>query len=133
MSKLVEELKKDHVAIAETLNKVKNLGITSGEGQDTLLTAKNGLLTHLKKEDEQLYPVLNNEAKTDVNLKKNLDMFARDMDKVSKTALEFFDKYSTVGSGLEFAKDFGRLFSLLTQRIGKEEIIIYEKYDELMK
>ncbi len=131
MSRLVEELKQDHKVIAETLNKVKGLGITSEEGQSTLLSAKAGLLAHLKKEDEQLYPVLNNAAKSDDNLKRQLDIFAKDMEGISIGALEFFAKYSSGGSGIEFAKDFGSLFATLSQRIGKEESIIYKKYDEL--
>ena len=131
MSKLVEELKKDHALIAEALNEVKKLGASSAEGQTILIAARSGLLVHLKKEDEQLYPVLNKAAESDSNLKKNLDIFARDMDEITKAAWEFFDKYSTGGSGIEFAKDFGRLYSVLSQRISKEERIIYEKYDEL--
>ncbi len=43
MSKLVEELIKEHTVIAETLNKVKDLGIASTDGQDTLVAAKRGL------------------------------------------------------------------------------------------
>ena len=125
MSNLVEELKSDHAVIAETLNKVKNLGITSEEGQNILLAAKNGLLAHLRKEDEQLYPVLNNAAESNAALKQTLDMFAKDMEVISKAALDFFDKYSTGGSGVEFAKDFGRLFATLSQRISKEENILY--------
>ncbi len=131
MSKLVEELKQDHKVIAETLNKVRGLGIASEEGQSTLLSAKDGLLAHLKKEDEQLYPVLNNAAKSDDNLKRQLDMFAKDMEEISIGALEFFAKYSSGGSGIEFAKDFGSLFATLSQRIRNEESIIYKKYDEL--
>ncbi len=131
MSKLVEELKKDHSVIAETLQTVKKLGITASDGQNTLLAAKNGLLAHLKKEDEQLYPVLNNAAKSDANLKRNLDMFAKDMDTISKTALAFFDKYSSGGSGMEFARDYGKLFATLSQRISKEERVIYKEYDNL--
>ena len=133
MSALVEELRNEHTVIAETLNKVKTLGISSEEGQSTLLAAKMGLLAHLKKEDEQLYPVLRNAAKSDARLKKTLDTFARDMDAISQTALEFFDKYSTGGSGIEFAKDFGRLFATLSMRISSEEKIVYAKYDELMQ
>ena len=131
MSKLVDELKREHSAIVETLNKVKSLRITSEEGQNTLLAAKSGLLAHLNKEDEQLYPVLNNAAESDAVLKRTLDTFAKDMDEISKVALEFFEKYSTGGSGIEFAKDFGRLYAALSQRISKEENIIYAKYDEL--
>ncbi len=131
MSKLVNELKKEHSVIAETLTNVKKLGVTSEEGQKTLLAAKSGLLAHLKKEDEQLYRVLNNAAESDVNLKQTLIMFAKDMDEISKGALEFFDKYSTGGSGLEFAMDFGKLYATLSARIRKEETILFQKYDEL--
>ncbi len=131
MSKLVDELKKDHSVITETLTNVKELGVTSEEGQKILLAAKSGLLAHLKKEDEHLYPVLNKAAESDVDLKRTLDMFAKDMDEISKGALEFFDKYSTGGSGIEFAKDFGKLFGTLSTRIRKEETTLYKKYDEL--
>ena len=131
MSKLIEELKKEHIVITEVFNKIKELGITSKEGQNTLLAAKTGLLAHLKKEDAQLYPTLNKAAASDSNLKRTLDLFAKDMDVISKTALDFFKKYAKGGSGLEFAKDFGRLYATFTQRVRKEENTIYAKYDEL--
>ena len=133
MSKLIEELRKEHVAIAETLAQVNRLGITSEQGQSLLLDAKSGLLAHLEKEDEQLYPVLHSAAERDANLKRILDLFAHDMDKISKAALEFFEKYSTGGSGVEFAKDFGGLLAALSIRIGREESILYRKYDELKR
>ncbi len=129
MSKLVEELKKDHALLAETLKKVKEFGIASSKGQDTLLAAKNSLLAHLKKEDDRLYPVLNKAAENDANLKQYIETFAKDMDEISKIALDFFDKYATGGSGLEFAGNFGKFFALLSHRISKEEVILYKKYD----
>ena len=116
MSKLVGELKRDHSEIFETLNKVKSLGITSGEGQKTLIAAKSSLLAHLKKEDEQLYPVLHNTAVVDGNLKRTLNVFAKDMDEISEAALNFFTKHSTGGSGIEFAKEFGVLYATLSQK-----------------
>ena len=131
MSNLVDELKKEHSLLVETLNKVQKLGITSQEGQKTLFQAKQGLLAHLKKEDEQLYPILNLAADNDINLKSTLDIFAKNMEDISKTALGFFEKYATGGSGIEFAKDFGILFSALSQRIRKEENIIYKTFNEL--
>jgi len=131
MSQLISELKKEHVVIAETLNKVKQIGITSAEGQNTLLAAKKGLVAHLKKEDDQLYAFLNKKAESDASLKRTLDAFVMDMEGITKAALEFFEKYSKGGSGLEFAKDFGRLYAVLSQRIYKEENVVYKKYDEL--
>ncbi len=133
MSELTKELGKEHAVIAEILNKANSLGITSEQGQNMLLAAKNGLLEHLSKEDEQLYPVLHNAAEHDADLKRTLDLFATDMDKISKAALEFFAKYSAGGSGIEFAKDFGALYAILTIRIRREESILYQKYDELQQ
>ncbi len=131
MSSLVEELKKEHLLISSTLTKVRTQGIVSKEGQKTLLDAKNSFLAHLKKEDEQLYPVLRKAAEKDPNLKRTLDIFAKDIEFISQVVLIFFKKYESGGSGLEFAKDFGRLSAALSVRIVKEENVIYEKFNEL--
>ena len=131
MSKLIDELKEEHTRITTTLNKVEKIGAFSKKGQEVLLSAKSTLLSHLKKEDEQLYHVLRESAKKDTALKKTLDMFAKDMEKISKSVLEFFDKYSEGGSGMEFAKDYGRFFAALSSRIRREEDILYAKYNEI--
>lgn len=131
MAKLIEELKKEHTAIVEGLERIRESGISSKEGQQWLLNAKQNLLAHLKKEDDQLYPVLNKAAEKDPALKQTLEFFARDMAETSKTAIDFFDKYSKGGSGMAFATDFGRLFASLKSRIHREEDIIYKKYERL--
>ena len=131
MAKLIEVLKKEHTVIAEALDNVRGQGLTSKKGQKFLLAAKKGLLAHLKKEDVLLYPVLNKAAENDVNLKRTLETFAKDMEEISKAALEFFEKYSDGGLGLEFGRDFGKFYGLLSLRISKEENIIFAKYDEL--
>ncbi|MCP4118801.1 MAG: hypothetical protein GY737_26090 [Desulfobacteraceae bacterium] len=51
MSRLVEELKKEHTVIAGVFNEIKSAGIASKEGQKALLDAKKGLLAHLKEEN----------------------------------------------------------------------------------
>ena len=132
MSELVEELKMEHTFITENFERIRSFGMTSKEGQDILLSIKNALLAHLEKQDRQLYPVLRKEAESNKTLKQTLDIFASDMKDVSEMAFAFFEKYSKGGSGMVFAKDFGRFFAALSQRIGKEERIIYAEYDELV-
>lgn len=132
MSRLIEELKGEHRAIVDLLDKVREIGIGSPAGQQKLLTAKEGLLAHLKKEDEKLYPVLEKAGKSDENLKHTMDLFAKDMATISQAAMDFFQKYSEGGSGLEFAKDYGRLFITLGGRIKKEEDILYREYEKLI-
>ncbi|WDE04368.1 hemerythrin domain-containing protein [Thalassomonas viridans] len=131
MSALIKELTAEHVEITMALNKAKQLGIQSPRGREALLAVKKGLLAHLEKEDRLLYPALNRAAQSNSSLKRTLDVFAADMDKVSASALAFFDKYADGGSGIEFAKEFGGLFATLSQRIRKEETILYKKFDEV--
>ena len=133
MSELTSELKDEHKQITQTLQKVQTLGISSAEGKTLLMQAKAHLLAHLKKEDEFLYPVLEEHAKTDPSLKSELEVFAKDMDKISQAALDFFDKYADGGSGIEFAKDFGVLVGTLSSRIRKEELVLYSLYDEVQQ
>ncbi len=113
------------------LNQINSLGIYSEEGKLKLRESERILLMHLKKEDLEFYPILKIAAETNAELKRTLDVFAKDMDSISKSALDFFNKYKTGGSGIEFARDFGRLFSVLQMRIGREERILYPEYLKL--
>ncbi len=131
MSKLVQELKQDHVNLVNVLNEIKQLGISSKEAQSKLMSAKEGLLAHLKKEDEQLYPVLHKAAEQDDALKRTLSTFAKEMEEISSFALDFFQKYQSGGEGFDFAKDFGKLLAGLGSRIRREENILYSAYDRI--
>ena len=134
MSILIEELKKEHSEILATLNEVKQLGILSEEGQDRLISLEVGLLAHLEMEDDQLYPALKKEAEHSNSIKDTLELFAIDMENVSKIVREFFEKYSEGFSGVELdqlSEDFENLFSALTKRICNEEESLYEEYETL--
>ena len=132
MSDLIDRLKKEHEVLVKALNSMSDLGITTKDGQATLYAAKEALLAHLTLEDRELYPVLRKAAETDDAVKKTLDIFAKDMEEISKTALSFFAKYSDGGNSLEFAKELGRLLGALKNRIGREEDILYAQFDKLV-
>jgi hemerythrin-like domain-containing protein len=131
MSHLIEELKREHMLIAEILSKARNLRISSEEGKDALMSLKSILLAHIQKEDEQLYPVLRKAAEKDEYLKSTLDLFAKDMDVISQTIRDFFENFTEGKLGQNHAKVIGRFFATLSKRIRQEECVIYEKYDTL--
>lgn len=131
MSKLIEELKKGHAEILDTLSCVKDFGITTKEGREKLLSSKISLLKNLNTEDEQLYPVLRKAAQNNEILKSKLDLFAKDMEEISKKAIQFFEKYANGGSGSEFATEFGILYATIEMRIKKEEEILFKEYEKL--
>jgi hypothetical protein len=130
MTKLVEALKLEHVNIVKMLFRVNELGIETEAGQKALLAAKGGLLAHLQREDDELYPRLREVAKDDLVVQDVLDFFLEDIARVSAFALEFFDKYTDVTEENDFAADFAILAEQLTQRIRKEETVIYRQLDQ---
>lgn len=132
MSNLVNELKADHQKLVSVLTKVKEIGPTK-EGLKMLNSAKAALLAHLGKEDSKLYPELKAAAKSDPKVNTTLATFGKDMDKISRAALEFFSKYEKgVTSEFEFSKDFGGLVALLGTRIRKEEEQLYPLYETVV-
>ncbi|MDH4127825.1 MAG: hemerythrin domain-containing protein [Spirochaetota bacterium] len=131
MSALIEELKKDHIKLVGVLDEIKTLNSASSELKSKLNTVKDGFLDHLKKEDDQLYPVLKKAAEDDDNLKQTLDLFAKEMEEISGFALDFFKKYSASGDNSDFAKDFGKLLANFGQRIRREEKVLYFEYDKI--
>lgn len=131
MSKLIEILKKEHANIAEILAKVVQLGPETSDGHSKLMEAKIGLLAHLEREDRELYPVLLEAAKDDSLVADALEFFSLDISTVAKQVLAFFDKYENPKDLGDFAEDFDELLHILTQRIQKEEAVIYKYYEEL--
>ena len=131
MSALIGELKREHSEILAILNEVEGLDILSKEGQVKLMSVKTSLLEHLKKEDVKLYPALYKVAEHNNNLKNALDLFALDMEDVSRVALEFFDKYSRGVLGKELQEEFERLIVALRNRIKNEEDILYLEHEKI--
>ena len=131
MPNFIDELLIEHSMITSVFKKVAELGAATAEGQKALMDAKEGLLLHLKREDEELYPVLIKESECNDRLKSTLDIFAKDMAGVSEAALEFFAKYPSGGSGIDFYRDYGHLVSILTSRVEKEEALLFAEYDKI--
>ena len=131
MSALIEELRREHSEILAILSEVEGLGILSKEGQSKIMSVKTILLEHLKKEDVEFYPALYKVVEHNNNLKNTLDLFAMDMENVSRIALEFFDKYSRGVLGKELQEEFESLIVALRNRIKNEEDILYLEHEKI--
>jgi hypothetical protein len=128
MSKLLEELKREHKVILDILGQAKTRGISSRAGQEKLISARDLLMAHMRKEDEKYYPELRRAAENNEELRVLLDYFARDMEDVSKKAMQLFDKYAHGGDEAAFAGEIKLLYLTLKDRILTEEEILFEKF-----
>ena len=130
MPQFIEKLKLDHFELSDLFREIAHLGVRSEEGQKKLLDAKAELLTHLKKEDDELYPVLWEMAKDNHDLKLKLESFANDMSNITKTISAFFEKYAGGEHGTDFQIDFRKIYLILTKRIHREENDLFPEYDQ---
>ena len=124
---LIENLKLEHKAILSLLDDVEALGIGSEEGKKKLLKSKELILAHLHKEDEKLYPALKDLTKVQaVSL-----AFETDMTWISSQVLRFYCDLEKLGeNSAEVEIMFEDVKRLLTERIGREERLLYPLYEE---
>jgi len=107
------------------------LGRVSPEAKELLFSCKQILLSHLEKEDEHLYPILEKAGQNNENIKKISQTFSSEMETISKGAVDFFNKYEKENHGIEFSADLGNLLATLRHRIYKEENALYEMFNEI--
>ena len=130
MLKLIEEFKKDHSLLVETLNKSRKLGVQTKEGQNEILSAKDAILAHIKKEDDELYPVLRKAAVSNQKLKELMPEFDKDMSEISRYSLEFFGNDNRL-TGSNLAMELEKFIAILDRRILREETFLFVEYEKL--
>ena len=128
MSRLLEELKNEHKVILDILNQVKTQGISSRAAQEKLISARELLTAHIRKEDEKYYPKLRRASESNEDLKIILNYFVKDMEDVSKMAMQVFDKYARGGDEVAFAGEIKLLYMMLKDRIRTEEDTLFKKF-----
>ena len=136
-SKLIKKLKKQHENI---LFLFKNLS-SFIEGKDisktncmlTLLNLRNELVKHLALEDKELYPALNKSK--DKEIKRVSKKFSKEMEDISKVAIDFFNNYSNLkveelDNEKKFKKEIAALKDAVVLRVELEEKILYPLYSK---
>ncbi len=131
MNDYIKTWHKEHAQILETLLRVIQLDIFSKAGQMKLQELKRVLEAHLKSEDQNFYPVLRKAAETDPGLRRQLFLFATDMDKITAEAAVFFRKEENDPMDKDILAEFGRISTIIKSRISREENILMKEFGKL--
>lgn len=131
MKTLISELKQEHNSLREQVALIKKQGIVSAEGFNSLQHLRELLQAHILREEIDLYPQLELAAKNDDDLRIMLDRFQGEMQEITSTADQFFQRYNNRTQSLDFARDVARLFSILTNRMVTEETVLYPRMEQL--
>lgn len=93
---------------------------------------RSGLQGHLLTENVRLYIYLDRCLAGDETNSELIRGFRREMDAIAKVAMNFLKKYEAIGVDQDlaaaFAKDFATIGQVLTERIQKEEQVLYPLY-----
>lgn len=122
---LIDVMKREHGILKEQVALIKAKGVVTPAGFAELQQLKELLQEHIKQEDRLVYPRLDKAAERDIHLKALLVRFRDEMNEITTTAEKFLKCYTKPTPTLEFARDVGNLFSMLTNRIITEEKLLY--------
>lgn len=142
MSRLIQDLKADHLALQQALLNAGDYTQPAMERLKTLLRVKTMLLQHLEKENEELYPALRAAAESDAALHDIVSVYAKDMEYVGFHVSKFLEHYqdpdkvvsewdTNIEQAIQFGRELERLVVLLAIRIKREETALYPMYEQL--
>ncbi|MPW16716.1 hemerythrin domain-containing protein [Paraburkholderia sp. CNPSo 3157] len=122
---LITTLKHDHEEIFRLLDECRALGVVTDEGRRKLRQVRGVVSAHLKREDDKLYPEMRKHDET----RALGEMYSQEMRAISSEILGFFDRLESGRSGLEFAREIGRVIAHLRQRMTREEVRLYPAFE----
>ncbi len=129
---MLESFKREHSEILDVLDKIEKLGISSKEGQETLLLTKELIFTHMDKENREFYPKIKEAKKNHQMLEKALIDFDKDMNQIA----HFIDLFFDINSSPE-RRDMQlyteKFIEALKRRILREENILFPAFGRLQK
>jgi len=128
MGKLINELRYEHRMIYQLLSSLRDLDGGPEDIRKLLLAARQRIMEHLRKEDTLLYPALSKAAGRDKILYEKLDKLEAEMAVTTARLDRFFNKYSKSGTLDNFIGDLNSIYSLVKDRLQKEELYLFTEY-----
>jgi regulator of sigma D len=131
---LIDELKRDHQQLLAIYMAIKahfDSGNYAGVSAK-LNEFRIALQGHLLTENVRFYIYLDRVHGQDEMKSELIRGFRREMDGIGRAALAFLKKYETIGVDKDlanaFAKDFAEIGVVLSERIQREESVLYPLY-----
>jgi len=133
VSEFIEELRKEHTEIRDSLLQISNMDLFSEEARSRLIEVRDLLVEHLQKEDQEMYPRLKEASLEDEHFQDILNYLEGEIKLISQFVFIFFDKYSKKSSPAGIEREFNLISSTLIKRIEKEEEFFFPKYERMSR
>jgi len=133
MSTFIDDLKKDHQKLLGTLQEAQALGWGTCAGRIKLLECKELLVAHLNKENTRLYPEMRKCSHDNASTEKTVGDFTSEMESLTKDVVAFIANADKMTLGMDYARELGKIISIVKRRISREETLLYPLYEKLAK
>jgi len=131
---LIDKLKRDHQALFTSYRAI----LAAFQANDIAVAAEElgrfrlAINSHLTMEGVRLYAYLERELSRDPENQALVHDFRREMDRIGQSVVGFLAKYAELGRNPALSDSFGRdleaVGKVLTQRIQREEVLLYPLY-----
>jgi len=132
MAKYIGKLKEQHSEIKSILRNVATYIATDELKTDFIAKLKNLVNKHISEEDNELYVVLENAAKSNTQLSNKLRLFAKDWEEITLSFKEYLTKYSLGNFDESFIKETSKFQAKLKNRMMKEEVGLFSEYEKII-
>ena len=135
MKNLVDSMRNEHQFIQKSLEELQFAGINTHEGQVVLSSLKNVICSHFHNEREFLFPFLLVHSRNNENIKRVLNMYLVDYEKLISYFREFFGKYEAKADYDEYQfytdlYDFSELINLRIKSESNNLFALMEQFSE---
>ncbi len=133
MSELIDDLKKEHAEMKESLRELSRMDLSSKAAKKRLMQVRETFIEHIHKEDREIYPRLKQESAGDGQLLSVLTYLEEEIELISKFVFIFFDKFSKKQSFPGLEREFHLICSTLIKRIEKEEELFFPEFEKISR
>ena len=133
MADIIKQLKLEHAHIVNAFREIRDMGSLSKAALTRLLKARDLLISHIEREDKELYPALRKMAEQDPKVRATLNQRERDMVIISRVVSQFFNTCKKDGYSLALEGSVPLLCTTVLNRIEKEERLLLPLYARVQK
>jgi predicted restriction endonuclease len=131
MPEFIDDLKKEHAEIKDSLQEISEMDLHSKEARSKLMEMKEIFINHIQKEDDEMYPRLKEASSDDEHLMNVLKYFEDEIKLISQFVSIFFNKFSNKTASEGFEREFRLISSTLIKRIDQEEEVFFPEYENM--
>ncbi len=129
---VMEELQEEHLRISLLMKTIATSGLATDRGMAAINEAKALIQSHMQKEQELVYKPFHKLLEKHPELTELDRRFSEEIEQIMREVNDFFLKYREGSLARSFLQDSARMMAMMRTRMKKEEMILFQRFREIM-